>query len=260
MLTEESERIREIVRFDVRHGGNTAVVAQLAHLESYCSWAISNESRDVETYIMEHVCERQSNTIKASSARSSGRRMRQELTSALAHGHNHVLARRSVHEDSGIAARRATTKILMSLGLAEATTIPLSAALYGRQRIYETSAANEERLAALLGWAIDVGIKLGDGFASEVLDISSRWLSALKPRPGTVLQTAMDVAASETRFVAADLLRMTGANKSNVYRAIDELEGIGAVVEVTGRKKDQIWLAPELVMATQRVIRRREKR
>lgn len=255
MLTKDSERIREIVRFDVRHCGNTIVATQLGRLEAYCSWAISNESIEFEKYIVERLFSGRNNPANIRRTRQSSKHVRQELSAFLAEAHNEMLAKQSVRDDRAIAARMSLVDNLVKLGLTTTTTVPISAVLLGRVKTYTASAASTEKLANVLGQAIDVGIKLGDLLSMEVSSVTNRWLSDLEPRPSTVLRAALDLAAAETTFAATDLLRMTGANKSNVYRAIDQLEEIGGVVEVTGRKKDQIWLAPELVQAFDRVTR-----
>ena len=48
MLVVESERVRNIVRFDARHGGDSAGISQLALLEQFSSYAISKDSADRE--------------------------------------------------------------------------------------------------------------------------------------------------------------------------------------------------------------------
>ena len=67
------------------------------------------------------------------------------------------------------------------------------------------------------------------------------------PKTGTVLESLVNCLEVFPLVNCDQLLISTGANKSNVYRAIYLLEEVGAIVEVSGRKKHQMWIAPEVV-------------
>ncbi len=259
MLVVESERVRNIVRFDARHGGDSAGISQLALLEQFSSYAISKDSADRESFLVARLRGKVDGSQLVRSTSSTVRSSRRELCEQLAAAHQKALGRGSIRGESGLAARQAVINELRRLKLAEATTLPLSTVLHPRLKSYELISRDVDKLGEILGQAIDDGIVVGDRFASSVREIVNRWYVDLSPRPGTVLEAAIVAAASASGLVAADLLKKTGANKSNVYRAIDELEAIGALAEVTGRKKDQVWLAPELVDAMRQAIRKAHK-
>jgi hypothetical protein len=260
VLVVESERVRNIVRFDARHGGEHVGISQLALLEQFSSNAISIGAADPESFFVARLRGKVDGAQRVRLTTSTARSPRRELSELLAAAHQKALGRGGIRDESGVAARQTVINELRRLDLIEATTLPLSTVLYLRLKSYESLSRDADKLSEILGRAIDDGIVVGDRFASSVRGVVNRWLVESSPRPGTVLEAAIVAAASASGLVATDLLQKTGANKSNVYRAIDELEAIGALAEVTGRKKDQLWLAPELVDATRQAIRKAYKR
>lgn len=252
MLTAESECVRDLVRYDVRHGNNLTVVSHLGLLEEFSSRLISREVSDLESFLVSRLLSgHQTSTSSTGQTSPSGQR---ELPDLLARAHQRVLGRRSVDDATGISARKGVVAELLSQGLLKTSIVPFSVNLLSSRRSYERSADDLVNLGRVLMRAVEAGMQTGDSFATEITAVLQRWTSALSPRPGTVLDRALNQVGAQSGLIASDLVSLTGANKSNVYRAIDELESVGALIEVTGRKKDQVWLAPELVQAAHRAV------
>ncbi len=252
MLTTESECVRDLVRYDVRYGNNPIVVSQLGLLEEFSSWMISREVGDLESFLVSRLVAGQQ-TITSSTGQTS-RSVQRELPDLLARAHQRFLGKRNVNEAAGISARRGVLAELKSQGLLTTSVVPFSVNLLSSRRTYERSADDMVNLGRVLMRAVEGGMRTGDVFASEITAVLRRWTSTLSAKPGTVLDKALSLAGAQSRVIASDLVSLTGANKSNVYRAIDELESVGALIEVTGRKKDQVWLAPELVKVVHRAV------
>jgi hypothetical protein len=106
---------------------------------------------------------------------------------------------------------------------------------------------DHEALAEFLTKSLEAALEVADKFAAEVVALQLKWGELISPRPGTVLAVAVDHVGRHACLRSGTLLDQTGANKSNVYRAIDELEAVGVIREVTGRKKDQMWISPDSV-------------
>jgi hypothetical protein len=257
MLTSESERIRDLVRYDFRHGSNPTLVFQLNLLEEFASWRISSEDGDLESFLISRLL---SGPQPITSSRgSTGRSVQRQLQELLARAHQRVLGRRSVFEDAGISARQSIVAELKSHGLLSSSIAPFSVVLLAARKSYGRSADDLVNLGRVLVRAVEGGMQTGDAFAMEVTEVLRGWTSTLSPKSGTVLDKALSMVAAQSGLIASDLISQTGANKSNVYRAIDELEAVGALVEVTGRKKVQLWLAPQLVQVTKRAVHQAPK-
>lgn len=252
MLTSESERVRDLVRYDVRNGINPIVVSQLGLLEEFASWVISHKIGDFESLLVSRLLAGQKTTIGSNGQTS--RSVQRELPDLLARAHQRVLGRKNVDDVAGITARQGVVAELRSQGLLTTSIVPLSVNLLSSRRTYERSVDDVVSLGRVLMRAIEGGMRTGDVFASEITAVTRRWTFTLSPKPGTVLDKALGLVGAQSGLIASDLILLTGVNKSNVYRAIDELEAVGALIEVTGRKKDQVWLAPELVKAVHRAV------
>lgn len=252
MLNQKDTRIRNLVRFDVRLSGNSTVVSQIGILEDFSSRTFANEREQIESFLIDLL---QSGvppkTEPMGRVRVSTQR---ELPELLARVHQQILGRKKVWDMEGIRARQGVIAALIQLGLLTSPVLPMSTALLAHSRTYERSADDLETLGGVLIRAIDDGMRIGDTVGTAVLGVSERWRCALAPKSGTVLAKALDLVTARSGLIASDLILLTGANKSNVYRAIDEMELFGALVEVTGRKKGQLWLAPELIALTKRAV------
>ena len=121
---------------------------------------------------------------------------------------------------------------------------------------YETASESPEVLADVIGRAIDRVIPITLRFAEEATSLKQMWRERLAPKPGTVLDVLIGRLLSYPVITSERLIAVTGANKSNVYRAFDSLESIGAIEETTGRKKDRVWVAREVTNTMLTALRR----
>jgi len=157
------------------------------------------------------------------------------------------LRKQSVATPAGLVARENVHGALKDLRLITSACVPLSVVLCRTVRRYETVAHDHEALAEFLTKSLDGALEVAEKLAAEVVALQLKWGELFSPRPGTVLAVAIDHVGRHACLRSGPLLEQTGANKSNVYRAIDELEAVGIIREVTGRKKDQMWVSPDLV-------------
>lgn len=245
MLTPDEARIRNVVRFDARHSIDPVVVMQLALFEALCSEAIVRGASDFERILVDRL--RSGQMQQAATYPRHARTAKGTLSELLVRAHQQALGRGVALDNRGVKARIGVGSELLRLGLLTEGTVPLSAPLLAWRRNYERAANDAEALGNLLTRALDMGLIIGDDLAVQVKSVWSRWVSALEPKAGTVLESALQMISRSSGLTAAELRFLTGANKSNVYRAIDELEEVGALVEVTGRKKDQVWLSSDLL-------------
>lgn len=174
-------------------------------------------------------------------------RSRTGLGEHLARAHERVLKKQSVESSMGLVARARIHQVMKELRLTTETCIPLSTVLSRTVRRYQNVVHDHDALAKFLMNSLDTALDVAEEFATQVSRIHAEWSKAVSPRPGTVLAAAIEHTGRNGGLRSASLLEQTGANKSNVYRAIDELEAKGLIREVTGRKKDQAWLSPDLV-------------
>lgn len=144
---------------------------------------------------------------------------------------------------NGYEARRALHRVLREQGLTTASVVPISLLLFEKRKAYEAVRGDDGKLQTLLHKSLQRSLVRGEALGAAAELTKERWYESVLPKPGTVLEIVSNHVLCRAGITAQIALDLTGVNKSNVYRAIDVLEGKGILWEVTGRKKDQIWLA-----------------
>jgi hypothetical protein len=248
VLSDDGKLIRDVVRFDARQSNFPEVCSMLENLEQFCSRRIVEPSLS----LMEYFNVLAGNEIMASEsvARRPRRRVAREslsLSLLLAGAHVRVFSDLSTASDAGHRARQMLKLAIHEQGLTTNSVVPLSLNLLARKKAYESVWDDETKLAQLLHQALRDALVRGDAIGEEVRRTANEWKELVTPKPGTVLHVLLTEVLGSVRVTGAEALRLTGANKSNVYRAIDVLEEHGILFETTGRKKDQVWLATTYV-------------
>lgn len=73
------------------------------------------------------------------------------------------------------------------------------------------------------------------------------WTAALKPRAGSAAAALVGAFYDHPVMGTEEIEASTGSAPSQVYRAIDHLVDAGFIEEITGRKKDRVWAASEVM-------------
>jgi hypothetical protein len=248
VLSADEKLIRDVVRFDARQSNFPEVCAMLGHLEQFGSRRIVEPSLSLMGYFSAFAA----NEIHAgafAAHRPKKRVVRESLSllSLLAGVHARLIADHSTASAVGHEARQMLNLVIREQSLTTSSVVPLSLDLLARKKAYESSCDDAAKLAELLPRALWGALVRGDGIGEEVRRTATGWQELVTPKPGTVLDVLLTEVIGNGQITAAAALRLTGANKSNVYRAIDVLEGHGILFETTGRKKDQVWLATPYV-------------
>jgi len=234
--------IRDLVRFDAGMGGRSAAIRILSLVESFASRVISGASPSFLDFSIDDEAGRHSPEIDAkSNQRTTG------LGVHLARVHERALRRGDILGDGGRTARFAIGMELQHLGLLRECTLPVSVVLHDKISTYRRVAPDEERLAKLLIDAIGESLVVAARVLETVDRCERSWRAELPSKKGSLLDATIEMSLSEVVVVGDRLRAVTAANKSNVYRAVQAMVGIGALSEVTGRRKNQIWVATELV-------------
>ena len=73
------------------------------------------------------------------------------------------------------------------------------------------------------------------------------WAADVKPRKGSAAATLLPLFYDHPVMSTDDIDRLAAANRSATYPAIDRLEEAGVIREITGRKRDRVWVANDLL-------------
>lgn len=74
------------------------------------------------------------------------------------------------------------------------------------------------------------------------------WRAEIKPRSGSIAETLIDAFYEHPVMSVHEIHAVaSGATRSQAYRVIDRLVDAGFLEEITGRKKDRVWAASEVL-------------
>lgn len=97
----------------------------------------------------------------------------------------------------------------------------------------------------------------------ELVALPNRWRSEVQPRKGSVIDALLAVLVEQPVVGVDDVRRIGDATPRGAYDAIAKLEEHGVLHEVTKRKRDRLWSAPDvfdIIDDLERRIGRRQHR
>lgn len=262
MLSTSEALIRDIVRLDASAPFALDVANLPSVTEELASALILNPSQD----LTDIACRTFGtvNPVKEVASRDvvprpTGTPSGKSLGWTLARAHRKRLGSSTVQSQRGTTARREIMVELSRLGLVERTTLPLSVGLFRSLRKYVDSTGTSSQpgeLAQLIDRALPEVVEVARHMQVVGLRLAADWRSRVSARDGTVASIVLTKLYQWPVVDSATLIAASGANKSNVYRALDLMIEVGVICEVSGRAKNRIWVAPDVVRAVEEVIGR----
>lgn len=81
----------------------------------------------------------------------------------------------------------------------------------------------------------------------RVQALPEEWSAEVKPRKGSAAASLLPVFYDHPVLTAEEVERHAGAAASSAYAAIDRLADAGVIREITGRKRDRVWVASDIL-------------
>ena len=157
-------------------------------------------------------------------------------------------------DGNGRTGRALLQAQLRNKRLTRNVTVPVSAGLLTNTDAYFDALDQYRRGDPLpiidqITRAAFVAIENGGQLVEELRAIRGEWDEEIKARRGTIAWRIADLLLRHpvvnTAFIATEL----GIAVPNVYRALGPLVDAGVLVESTGKRRDQVWRAPEVLRA-----------
>ncbi|MDT0158261.1 Fic family protein [Microbacterium sp. ARD32] len=82
---------------------------------------------------------------------------------------------------------------------------------------------------------------------ARIKALPDEWTDELKPRKGSAASALIPLFYDHPVMTAAEIERRSGSSTPAAYLAIDQLAEAGFIEEITGRKRDRVWVASELL-------------
>ncbi len=170
----------------------------------------------------------------------------------------------SIHpftDGNGRIGRALISAVLRRRGLARNVVIPLASGLLAVRDEY--FAALTEYRAGVVAPIVDVIARSAMAAAVEsrvsmeqLRGLPDEWRRLLSGRTSPVTERIIDILIAEPVVSAEDIAAAVDAPTSAVYNAIDRLTDAGIITEITGRKRDRVWVAMDALGELEELDRR----
>lgn len=157
-------------------------------------------------------------------------------------------------DGNGRTGRALIHAMLRGKGLTQNVTVPVSAGLLTDVPAYFAGLSRYRdgdiaEIIRLLSEASFTAIGNGRQLVADLRDIRQRWTDAVRARPDASVWKLTELLLRQPVIDAATAQRELGTASSNTHQAIRELAGAGVITEISGRRRDRLWQAPEVLSA-----------
>ncbi|MGK0716500.1 Fic family protein [Leucobacter sp. W1153] len=162
----------------------------------------------------------------------------------------------SIHaftDGNGRIGRALVSAVLRRRGVTKNAVVPLASGLLARRDDY-FAALDSYRLGdpapliLLFAHSARAAATASRDTIARLEAMPEEWRQDLKPRAGSVAETLIDAFFNHPVMSVHEIDTATsGTSTSQAYRVIDRLVDAGFLEEITGRKKDRVWAASEVL-------------
>lgn len=161
----------------------------------------------------------------------------------------------SIHgftDGNGRIGRALVSAVLRRRGVTRNAVLPIASGLLAKRDDY-FAALGTYRVgdpAPLIGlfvrsaWAAAVCSRES---IARIKALPDEWKAELGPRAGSAAASLIPAFYDHPVMAAAEIERRSGSSEQQTYRAITRLVEAGFIREITGRKRDRVWVASELL-------------
>ncbi|MGX5695306.1 Fic family protein [Agromyces soli] len=160
----------------------------------------------------------------------------------------------SIHpftDGNGRIGRALINAVLRRRGVTRTSVVPLASALLAQRDAY-FAAIDRYRggavapLATMLAESIRLSAEEARVSAARLRALPGEWRSSVPFRSGSAGAKIIDAMLEHPVFGGEEIATAVGAGIANVNLAIGRLESVGFLREITGRKRDRVWLAVDV--------------
>ncbi|MGO2683556.1 MAG: Fic family protein [Microbacterium sp.] len=161
----------------------------------------------------------------------------------------------SIHaftDGNGRIGRALVSAVLRRRGVTRNAVVPLASGLLARRDDYFTSLGayrlgDPAPLIDLFARSARAAAECSRETITRLKALPDEWAAELKPRAGSAAASLIASFYDFPVMGSDEIERRSGSVASQAYRAIDQLVAAGFVQEVTGRKKNRVWAASDVM-------------
>ena len=162
----------------------------------------------------------------------------------------------SIHaftDGNGRIGRALVSAVLRRRGVTRNAVVPLASGLLARREDYFAALGSYRQgqpspLILLFAQSARAAALASRETIARLKSMPAQWSAELRPRAGSVASRLIGAFHDHPVMSTYEIDRAAGAGAiSQTYRVIDQLEKAGFIEEITGRKKDRVWAASEVM-------------
>lgn len=161
----------------------------------------------------------------------------------------------SIHpftDGNGRIGRALVSASLRRRGVTRHAVIPIASGTLARRDDYfdalgEYRKGHPEPVIALFAHSAEVAARESRESIQRITALPDEWASQVKPRKGSTAAALLPIFYDHAVLTADEIERLTGGNTAAMYTAIAKLENAEVIREITGRKRDRVWVAGDLL-------------
>ncbi|MDQ0643778.1 Fic family protein [Microbacterium murale] len=161
----------------------------------------------------------------------------------------------SIHaftDGNGRIGRALVSAVLRRRGVTRNAVVPLASGLLAMREDYfaalgEYRQGHPAPLIELFARSARAAAVCSRESIARIKALPDEWNSELRPRAGSAVAALIPAFYDHPVMAADEIEQRSGSSEQQTYRAIDRLSEAGFIQEITGRKRNRVWVASELL-------------
>lgn len=161
----------------------------------------------------------------------------------------------SIHaftDGNGRIGRALVSATLRRRGVTRHTVVPIASGLLAKRDDYFAALGEYRRgkpapLIELFARSAHAAAVCSRDSIARIKALPDEWNTELHPRAGSAVASLIPAFYDHPVMASAEIEQRSGASEQQTYKAITQLANAGFIQEITGRKRDRVWVAAELL-------------
>jgi len=161
----------------------------------------------------------------------------------------------SIHaftDGNGRIGRALVSAVLRRRAVTRNAVVPLASGLLAKRDDYFAALDDYRRgdpapLIVLFARSARAAAVCSRDSIARIKALPDEWAAELRPRAGSSVAALIPAFYDHPVMAAAEIEQRSGASEQQTYKAIAQLAAAGFIQEITGRKRDRVWVASELL-------------
>jgi len=161
----------------------------------------------------------------------------------------------SIHaftDGNGRIGRALVSATLRRRGITRNAVVPLASGLLAEREDYFSALGDYRRgdptpLIDLFARSVRAAAVCSRESIARIKALPEEWAAELRPRAGSAVAALIPAFYDHPVMAATEIEQRSGSSEPQTYRAIARLVDAGLIQEITGRKRDRVWVAAELL-------------